>query len=314
MVDDTCFFVLQEISHTNLEAILKEAELEEEEEGRSRNAAFIAAAAAAANPRKTTPNPLAFVAESNNEGNGDEGSIGNMAAESSTASGAGQRSAHSTPRDESEEMVEFRPSLPAGEVVNTAAQDTKGQTTPWFSRRDSDILISPVANHLDEEGAEDAGVAASGGDQDIPPSRSGSHSDASGEGAATEVLRRKQYYNQAEPRWTPEEVPLAEGTSGEATTPENRDGTATPDAEEARNSLMDIRLASQEPESDEDGYELLEISNADRRGSPGEGNTGRNGGAGASCTSSAFVEYDRDAAREREGSFIDTLTLWLGGR
>lgn len=308
--------IMKEISPSNLEAIIREAELEEQEENRSRNAAFIAAAAAVGNLPKATPNPLAFVSGSNSEEKEDD-SLCKVAAGSSAPSEAAQRSAPSTPRDYSEEMVLIGFSPRAEEVVSQRQNDRKGgdisAARPWFSRNDSD----PIANHEPAEGERSAAAAVTA-DGNTHTSRSGSHSDEFGEKAAAEALSRKEYYDRAESRWSPEEAAPAEGTSGEATTPEHRDGTGTPDLEEARNNLVNVPLASQEPESDEDGYELLEISNTDRRESHGtleEGN--RVGGADAtSCNSSAFAEeYERDVAREREGSFIDTITrLWLAGR
>lgn len=194
-------------------------------------------------------------------------------------------------------MILLRCSQPAEEAV-ASGDGTDGSEQgasvgrSWFSRINSDDAGGPSLHN------------------GSPPNHLGQ--------TAPQAGRRKEYISNAESRWVPEEASAAEGTSGGATTPDDGDGARTPDIHQARNNLVETRLDSQEPECDEDGYELLEIS--DHRRVPGlrpEGGGDRTEGPDtASCTSSAFAEeYEREAVRERESNFIDTITrLWLAGR
>lgn len=308
--------IMKEISPSNLEAIIREAELEEEEESRSRDAAFIAAAAVMENLPKLTPNPLAFVAESGNDrSGGEDGDLCKLAADGATLSVSGHRFAYSTSRDQAEEMVLIRASPPAEKISNAPDEHNSNSQNPYVVRP---LFVRPSASCRTPDEQGDPHAVASKGDRAVPPSRSGSQSDASEEGAAAQVHRSKVYSSHAESRWAPEVASVGD-TSAEATTPEYQDDIKIPELEEAQSVLVDGRFTSQEPESDEDGYELLEIANADRVDPvlSGEGSDGRKGGGDTgSCTSSALAEEcERVAVREREGSFIDAITrLWLAGR
>ncbi|KAL8425540.1 hypothetical protein Efla_006775 [Eimeria flavescens] len=296
--------LMKEISPRNLPAIIREAELEEEEESRSRNAAFIAAAAAVENPSSSASNPLVFVAgekeeeEEEEEEEEDEGSLHKVVASNSTISATAKSSASSTPREKYEEMVLIRSSAQSAE--DDAKASGVSTAKPWFAKRVNTNPISPRSPREEAVGSDLVAAAAS-----LPAS-------AAEQTPEAERMRACMHAKEEDSggRRNITQTPLRESPGGVGA------GSRLQSAEGG------VRTPEEPPESDEEeeGYELVDISNAERAANPmlqRVASGGRLATADAvSCASSAFADdYEREVVREREGSFIDTITrLWLAGR
>ncbi|KAL8429722.1 hypothetical protein ACSSS7_006394 [Eimeria intestinalis] len=318
--------IMREISPSNLESIIREAELEEEEESRSRNAAFIAAAAAVettAGGAAAASNPLAMI-----EDEDEEGSLHRVVAGGPVNTGTGKSSACSTPREKAEEMVLIRSSSPANPAGGMGPSCGVSTAKPWFFSTQDDRR--PLSSR-DETPRDSRKLETTSCMQEAPSSaapacnavaarltRAESISNASevkAEGGVEEEggcssRGEKHFFTEGENRWLGNvESPLTRGgTTSSLDAPTGASTRMHADADDAGHSTP-----PQEQESEDDGYELVEISNAERASNPALLRSGQDVAAG-SRASSAFAE-EREGAGEREGSFMDAIAkLWLAGR
>ncbi|KAL8451973.1 hypothetical protein Emag_002545 [Eimeria magna] len=316
--------IMREISPSNLEAIIREAELEEEEETRSRNAAFIAAAAAVENTSAAASNPLALI-----EDDDEEASLHRVVAGGPAHAGTAKSSACSTPRERAEEMVLIRSSSPINPSGGGGLDCGVSTAKPWFSCNQEDGLSlrsrsdtprdagGPSTSGLQSASAASACAAVAAR---LP--RADSLSDVSeakaggggGEEGSSSSREEKHFFIERDKRWPGKvESPVARGPSSQET------------AEGARFPQMPLHAADddaghtstppQEQESEDDGYELVEITNAERASNPTLLRSGQDAAAGSRASSAFADDHERDAAGEREGSFMDAIAkLWLAGR
>ncbi|KAL8449121.1 hypothetical protein Emed_003272 [Eimeria media] len=276
--------IMREISPSNLEAIIREAELEEEEESRSRNAAFIAAAAAVENTSSAASNPLAFIDDDD-----DESSLHKVVAGGPAHAGTAKSSACSTPREKAEEMVLIRSSSPTNPPAEGGRSCGVSTAKPWFSC------------NQEEEGGPLGG-----------PSTSGFQSSSSAASACAAVAEEGSSSSREEKHFFSGKVesPVTRLGSSGVDTPEKGRSMQLPLHAEDENSTP-----PQEQESDDDGYELVEISNAERANNPALLRSGQDAAAGSRASSAFADDHEREGAGEREGSFMDAIAkLWLAGR
>ncbi|KAL8271714.1 hypothetical protein Esti_004309 [Eimeria stiedai] len=303
--------IMVKISPNNLEAIIREAELEEEEESRSRNAAFIAAAAAVENTSAAASNPLALI-----EDDEDEVSLHKVVTGGPANGGTAKSSACSTPRERAEEMVLIRSSSPAHPPAGGCLSCGVSTARPWFSCSPEDrrSLSSRGESPRDERGASTSGFQSASlasacavaarlrraeSISEASEANAGGGRQEEGRSSSGET---KHFFTDGDKRWP---------GRGE----EEQEATSKPQLPLHADTLAGHSTPPHEEASDEDGYELVEISNAERAGNPALVRSGRDAAAGSRASSSFAEDHERDGVGEREGSFMDAIArLWLAGR